>query len=57
MESVTADAPGPDELLVEIVATGLCHSDVTLAKQLPAGSAPQVLGHEGRRPPNSAQQR
>jgi len=47
LESVTADAPGPDELLVEMIATGLCHSDLTLAKRLTATSPPQVLGHEG----------
>lgn len=37
-----------DELLVEIVATGVCHSDfyfATTAKDI--FSYPSVLGHEG----------
>jgi len=50
MEDVIVDAPGPDELLIEIVATGLCHSDITLAQQLRAPAPPQVLGHEGTYP-------
>ena len=39
-------APGPDELLVKVVATGICHTDVmTKAKGL--CEFPIVLGHEG----------
>lgn len=37
--------PGPDEVLVRLVATGVCHTDlVTAARPLVPG---QILGHEG----------
>ena len=37
----------PDEVLVRIVATGLCHTDISIRDQnLPFGF-PSVLGHEG----------
>ncbi len=38
-------APGPDEVLVRLVATGVCHTDlVTAARPVVPG---QILGHEG----------
>ncbi|MCP4318183.1 MAG: zinc-binding dehydrogenase [Hyphomicrobiales bacterium] len=40
--------PGPMEALVEIMATGVCHTDaVMLEGQNPKASFPAVLGHEG----------
>lgn len=37
--------PGPDEVLVRLVATGVCHTDlVTAARPVVPG---QILGHEG----------
>lgn len=43
---VDIDEPGPDEVLIQVAATGVCHSDRTM--QLSAGGflLPQVLGHE-----------
>src|SRR5262245_16867957 len=39
--------PGPGEVLVRLVATGLCHTDVSLLRgNLPA-VLPMVAGHEG----------
>lgn len=35
-----------DECLVEIVATGLCHTDLGVASR-PDSIFPRVLGHEG----------
>jgi aryl-alcohol dehydrogenase len=39
--------PGPGEVLVRLVATGVCHTDLVIRSGLPAGSPPAVLGHEG----------
>ncbi len=44
VESFTLGAPGPGEVLVEIAASGVCHTDVDIARGAPAGT---VLGHEG----------
>ena len=43
LEEVTLDDLRPDELLVKIVAVGICHTDATLKQMLPL---PAVLGHE-----------
>ena len=47
-----------DELLVKMVATGVCHTDVT-ATSLPAGNAgvlyPKIAGHEGMYCPHVSQ--
>ncbi|MEV2256481.1 NAD(P)-dependent alcohol dehydrogenase [Streptomyces sp. NPDC050147] len=46
-ETVLLDDPGPGEVLVQLVATGLCHTDLSvLAGRLPT-PLPAVLGHEG----------
>lgn len=38
-----------DEVLVQMVATGLCHTDLTLQKdETIPGLHPVVLGHEGK---------
>ena len=41
------DGPRADEVLVRIVATGLCHTDIHLKGFLPAEMFPNVFGHEG----------
>lgn len=51
MEKVTVRKPGEGELLVEMVASGVCHTDALIGG-LPGGAAPiafypRVLGHEG----------
>lgn len=46
-ESLTLGAPLPDEVLVRIVATGLCHSDITAMHFHFPPPPPVVLGHEG----------
>ncbi|SDT80338.1 NAD(P)-dependent alcohol dehydrogenase [Actinoplanes derwentensis] len=46
-EPILLDEPGPDEVLVKLVATGLCHTDLSvLAGRLPT-PLPAILGHEG----------
>ncbi|MEI5672566.1 MULTISPECIES: NAD(P)-dependent alcohol dehydrogenase [unclassified Nocardioides] len=46
-EEVELEGPRADEVLVRIVATGLCHTDVTMGSMLPAEMFPNVFGHEG----------
>ncbi|MCD4524482.1 NAD(P)-dependent alcohol dehydrogenase [Nocardioides sp. cx-173] len=46
-EEVDLDGPRADEVLVRIVATGLCHTDITMRTMLPAEMFPNVFGHEG----------
>ncbi|GAB3251829.1 NAD(P)-dependent alcohol dehydrogenase [Nocardioides dilutus] len=47
LAEVELDGPRDDEVLVRVVATGLCHSDVTMSSFLPAEMFPNVFGHEG----------
>ena len=50
LECATLDLEGPraNEVLVEIMATGVCHTDAfTLSGDDPEGAFPAVLGHEG----------
>src|SRR3981189_3719282 len=50
LEIVDVDLEGPKsgEVLVEIKATGICHTDdFTLSGRDPEGLFPAVLGHEG----------
>ena len=46
LEPVELSAPRPDEVLVEIVASGMCHTDLLVRDSRPE-SLPAVLGHEG----------
>jgi aryl-alcohol dehydrogenase len=46
-ETLTLASPGPDEVLIKIVATGLCHSDITAMHFHFPPPPPVVLGHEG----------
>ena len=48
VETVQLDGPKAGEVLVEIKATGLCHTDkFTLSGADPEGLFPAILGHEG----------
>lgn len=47
LTEVEMDPPREDEVLVRMVATGLCHTDLTLRGFLPEEMFPTVLGHEG----------
>nr|WP_314069748.1 S-(hydroxymethyl)glutathione dehydrogenase/class III alcohol dehydrogenase [uncultured Roseococcus sp.] len=45
---VDISGPRPGEVLVEVMATGLCHTDAyTLSGLDPEGVFPAILGHEG----------
>jgi S-(hydroxymethyl)glutathione dehydrogenase / alcohol dehydrogenase len=48
IETVDLDGPREGEVLVEIKATGICHTDeYTLSGADPEGLFPAILGHEG----------
>jgi S-(hydroxymethyl)glutathione dehydrogenase/alcohol dehydrogenase len=48
VETVNLDGPRAGEVLVEIRATGICHTDeYTLSGADPEGLFPAILGHEG----------
>src|SRR5579859_1729785 len=48
IETVEVEPPRAGEVLVEIKATGLCHTDAfTLTGADPEGLFPAILGHEG----------
>jgi S-(hydroxymethyl)glutathione dehydrogenase/alcohol dehydrogenase len=48
IETVDLDGPKAGEVLVEIRATGICHTDeFTLSGADPEGLFPAILGHEG----------
>jgi S-(hydroxymethyl)glutathione dehydrogenase / alcohol dehydrogenase len=48
IETVNLEGPKAGEVLVEIKATGICHTDAyTLSGQDPEGLFPAILGHEG----------
>jgi aryl-alcohol dehydrogenase len=44
---VELDEPRRDEVLVELRAAGVCHSDLTMKAVWPQAISPIVLGHEG----------
>jgi S-(hydroxymethyl)glutathione dehydrogenase / alcohol dehydrogenase len=45
-QSIELDAPAPDEVLVQVVASGLCHSDRSVHLGAQDRPLPLVLGHE-----------
>ena len=45
--SVVLEPPRPDEILVRMVAAGLCHTDLVVRDQVYPVPLPVVLGHEG----------
>ena len=48
IETVDLDGPRAGEVLVEIKASGVCHTDAfTLSGDDPEGIFPAILGHEG----------
>ena len=48
IEEVDLDGPKAGEVLVEIMATGICHTDAyTLSGADPEGLFPSIMGHEG----------
>ena len=48
VETVQLEGPREGEVLVEIKATGVCHTDAfTLSGEDPEGLFPSILGHEG----------
>lgn len=48
IETVDLAGPRAGEVLVEIMATGICHTDAfTLSGDDPEGAFPAILGHEG----------
>ena len=48
IETVRLEGPRPGEVLVEVMATGICHTDAfTLSGGDPEGIFPSILGHEG----------
>ncbi len=48
IETIDIDGPRAGEVLVEVKATGVCHTDAyTLSGADPEGQFPAILGHEG----------
>jgi len=48
IETVQLEGPREGEVLVEVKATGICHTDAfTLSGEDPEGLFPAILGHEG----------
>ena len=48
IEMVDLDGPQAGEVLIELKATGICHTDkYTLSGEDPEGMFPAILGHEG----------
>ncbi|MGK7930317.1 MAG: S-(hydroxymethyl)glutathione dehydrogenase/class III alcohol dehydrogenase [Microcystaceae cyanobacterium] len=48
IETIQLDPPQAGEVLIEVKATGVCHTDAyTLSGKDPEGLFPAVLGHEG----------
>jgi len=46
VEDVDVGAPGPGEAVVRLTASGVCHSDLTVAR-MSEHATPTILGHEG----------
>ena len=48
VRDIIVDSPGPGEVMVKVVASGVCHTDLTVKNLNGSGMAfPIVLGHEG----------
>ncbi|MEA1648604.1 NAD(P)-dependent alcohol dehydrogenase [Nitrospirillum sp. BR 11164] len=47
LETVEIEDPRPGEVLVRVVATGVCHTDMAMRDQELPVPPPAVLGHEG----------
>jgi aryl-alcohol dehydrogenase len=46
-ENASLEMPRDNEVLVRLVATGVCHTDMVVRDQLMATPMPMILGHEG----------
>ncbi|MCP3405623.1 NAD(P)-dependent alcohol dehydrogenase [Bradyrhizobium sp. CCGB01] len=47
LETIDLEAPRPDEILVKVKATGVCHTDLVVRNGMLPTPLPVVLGHEG----------
>ncbi len=47
IETLELEGPRDDEVLVRIVATGVCHTDIDICDEWDGAALPVVLGHEG----------
>ena len=47
VEELVLPDPGPTQVRVRLLATGVCHSDLSLARGTLVSPTPVVLGHEG----------
>jgi aryl-alcohol dehydrogenase len=47
IETLSVETPRADEVLVRMVATGMCHTDIVIRDQVYPVPLPIVLGHEG----------
>jgi aryl-alcohol dehydrogenase len=47
IESLELEGPRADEVLVRIVASGICRTDIDLCDEWTESAGPAVLGHEG----------
>jgi aryl-alcohol dehydrogenase len=47
IETLTLEAPRRDEVLIKVVATGFCHTDIVARDKGYPVPQPIVLGHEG----------
>jgi aryl-alcohol dehydrogenase len=47
IESLEMEGPRDDEVLVRIVATGICRTDIDIIDEWDSAEMPAVLGHEG----------
>src|SRR5688572_28561638 len=47
IEDLELDDPRDDEVCVQVVGSGICHTDLSLRDQMHPAPLPLVLGHEG----------
>ena len=47
IETLELEGPRADEILVRIVASGICHTDIDFCDTWDSNDTPAVLGHEG----------
>ncbi|MGW4487823.1 NAD(P)-dependent alcohol dehydrogenase [Amycolatopsis sp. NPDC004368] len=47
IEEVDLDRPRPDEVVVRLIAVGICHTDISASEGVIPFPLPGVLGHEG----------
>ncbi|SCZ87931.1 BZ3500_MvSof-1268-A1-R1_Chr2-3g05399 [Microbotryum saponariae] len=47
LREVVVDDPRPGEVLVKMIACGICHSDLSVQSGILPGQFPSCLGHEG----------